>query len=79
MENHVVVAWGTPVNTHVYVFYGHQLYKEYPWTPAARDVPEDALLYYPAAKVQWVTRFHTPVLLEDVPKPVRALVLLMGI
>ncbi len=82
MENHVVVAWGTPVNTLVYAFYGHQLHSEWRYTPGRHEVPEGALLYYPSEpdhKSRWFSMDLCPVLLVDVPKPVRALVLLMGI
>lgn len=70
------------IDTHVYVFYGHQLYATLQYTPSRNEVPEGSLLYYPhepGHKNQWFSTDLCPVLLEDVPKPVRALVLLMGI
>ena len=83
MENHAPVAWGAPVsNTRVYAFYGHQLYGEYAYSPSRAEVPEGTLLYYPSdpiSKKHWYSMDYCPVLLADVPKPIRALVLLMGI
>ena len=70
------------VDTYVYVFYGHQLHSEWRYTPSRNMVPEGSLLYYPSdpiSKKHWFSMDLCPVLLEDVPKPVRALVLLMGI
>lgn len=69
----------------VYVFYGHQLYEAFPWVPAQRDTPEGSLYYFPTAPYgdddpcRWFNRDMTPILLEDVPKQLRTLVLLMGI
>lgn len=70
------------IDTHIYVFYGHQLYTTLQYTPSRNEVPEGSLLYFPIdpfANRHWYSMDLCPVLLEDVPKPVRALVLLMGI
>lgn len=72
------------MNTRVYVFYGLQLYSDTAYTPALFELPDGAYIYYPAGQEsinhnKWFKADLTPVLLEDVPKPLRALVLLMGI
>lgn len=65
----------------VYVFYATLLYGEYSRTPSLAELPEGCYLYYPMDnyKKHWYLKDLTPVLLEDVPKPLRALVLLMNI
>lgn len=71
-------------NTKVYVFYGQQLYGEWKYFPTYLETPEGALYYCATAPYmynpcQWFNRDLTPILLEDVPKQLRTLVLLMGI
>ena len=67
-----------------YVFYATLLYGEYParlgWTQL-NELPDGCYLYYPLDNHEkhWYLKDLTPVLIEDVPKELRALVLIMGI
>lgn len=72
------------MNTNVYVFYGQQLWSETAYTPPLRDLPDGAYLYYaqpphPGLPARWYRKDLTPVLLEDVPKELKTLCLLLGI
>ena len=66
-----------------YVFYATLLYGIYPLERRSQflhEVPDGVYVYMPWDKdVCWYLKDLTPVLIEDVPKELRALVLLMGI
>lgn len=64
-----------------YVFYATLLYGEYSTYEALLTLPDGVYIYKPKnhSGSYWFLKDLTPVLIEDVPKELRALVLLMGI
>lgn len=66
------------------MFYATLLYGEYAFDhrfPFLKDLPEGVFIYLPNefSRSKWYLKDLTPVLLEDVPKPIQALALLMGL
>lgn len=74
--------------TPIRVFYGSQLYGEcglYAFqTQARRELPDGAIVLVPPGmtvaigEAGWYDRYLRPIPTEDVPKPIRALALLMS-
>lgn len=64
-----------------YVFYATLLYGEYSTYKVLPTLPDGVYIYKPEDRGggYWFLKDLTPVLIKDVPKELRALVLLMGI
>ena len=71
---------GDPLMGRYYVFYATLLYGEYA-SLYLHSFPDGVYIYEPKARGgnYWFLKDLTPVLIEDVPKELRALVLLMGV
>ena len=71
------------MSTPWYVFYGIQLYGTYiPFRNVPfQELPDGCYIYHPSDRLKkyWYLKDITPVLLEDVPKELRTLCLLIGI
>lgn len=70
------------------VFYGTQLYGEYTDLKSIYPLPDevyqggylyDAQPYTPNGEVHWMRLDRTPVLIEDVPKELRAFALILNL
>jgi len=78
-----VIQGNLNMSTTCYVFYGIQLYGTYPhfYNIPIMDIPDGCYIYQPSARLNhyWYQKALTTVLIEDVPKVLRTLCLLMGI
>ena len=65
----------------IQVFYATLLYAEYPvpvWKLPLHDFPDGVFIYDGGVTKCWYLKDLTPVLIEDVPKELRTMLLLMS-